>query len=209
MPPGKGQLFGLVAPGYHMARVAPSGLSGEQMLFTGADMSTKLKLLGVDVASIGDALGETAGCQTYTWSDGPAQVYKKLVVSEDGQRLLGAVLVGDCADYATLLQYKLNAMALPASPQSLILPAQSGDETKALGVAALPDSAQICSCLNVSKAYIRAAVRAGATDMAALKAATGAATGCGGCAALVKQVMDYQLAEQGVAISKDICEHFP
>lgn len=179
------------------------------MLFTGADMSTKLKLLGVDVASIGDALGETADCQSYTWSDGPAEIYKKLVVSGDGQRLLGAVLVGDCADYATLLQYKLNAMTLPASPQSLILPAQAGEGAKALGVAALPDSAQICSCLNVSKADIREAVRAGASDMPALKAATGAATGCGGCAALVKQVMEYQLAKQGVAISQDICEHFP
>lgn len=135
------------------------------MLFTGADMSTKLKLLGVDVASIGDALGETADCQSYTWSDGPAEIYKKLVVSGDGQRLLGAVLVGDCADYATLLQYKLNAMTLPASPQSLILPAQAGEGAKALGVAALPDSAQICSCLNVSKADIREAVRAGASDM--------------------------------------------
>ncbi len=179
------------------------------MLFTGADMSTKLKLLGVDVASIGDALGETSDSQSYTWSDGPAEIYKKLVVSGDGQRLLGAVLVGDCADYANLLQYKLNAMTLPASPQSLILPAQAGEGAKALGVAALPDSAQICSCLNVSKADIREAVRAGASDMPALKAATGAATGCGGCAALVKQVMEYQLAEQGVAISLDICEHFP
>jgi nitrite reductase (NADH) large subunit len=112
------------------------------------------------------------------------------------------VLVGDASDYATLLQMMLNGMALPAQPESLILPALAGSAPKALGVAALPDSAQICSCHNVSKGDICQAVSAGASDMGAIKSCTKAATGCGGCSALVKQVMEYQLASQGVEVKK-------
>ncbi|MEO3988419.1 nitrite reductase large subunit NirB [Pseudocitrobacter cyperus] len=203
------QIFGLVAPGYQMARTVAAALAGEEVPFTGADMSTKLKLLGVDVASFGDAHGRTPGCQSYQWVDGPAQVYKKIVVSADGKTLLGGVLVGDASDYPTLLQMMLNAIALPARPESLILPALEGSAPKALGVAALPDSAQICSCHNVSKGAICEAVLAGATEFGALKSCTKAATGCGGCSTLVKQVMEFQLQQQGVEIKKDICEHFP
>lgn len=202
------KIYGLVAPGYQMARVTASTLAGEAGEFTGADMSTRLKLLGVDVASFGDAQGRTAGCQSYQWIHGPEQIYKKIVVSGDGKTLLGGVLVGDASDYATLLQMMLNDMALPSRPESLILPALEGSAPKALGVAALPDSAQICSCHNVSKGDICQAVSNGATSLGAIKSCTKAATGCGGCSALVKQVMEYQLAQQGVEVKKDICEHF-
>ncbi len=205
----EGKVYGLVAPGYQMARVVAARLSGETLPFSGADMSTKLKLLGVDVASFGDAHGRAPGCLSYQWTDGPAQVYKKIVVSEDGKRLLGGVLVGDASEYATLLQMMLNDMALPARPESLILPALAGSAPKAPGVAALPESAQLCSCHNVTKGDICAAVSQGATDMSAIKSCTKAATGCGGCSALVKQVMEYQLTQQGVEVKKDVCEHFP
>lgn len=203
-----GQIFGLVAPGYQMARVLASTLAGEQAAFTGADMSTKLKLLGVEVASFGDAHGRTAGSQSYYWNNEPQEIYKKIVVSADRRRLLGGVLIGDSGDYSTLLQMMLNEMALPASPETLILPQPQGAPAKALGVAALPDSAQICSCHNVSKGDVCAAVSGGCGDMASLKRCTKAATGCGGCAALVKQVMEYQQACLGVEVKKDICEHF-
>lgn len=76
--------------------------------------------------------------------------------------MLGGVLVGDASDYATLLQMMLNGMALPPRPESLILPALEGAAPKALGVAALPDSAPICSCHNVSKGDICQAVNNGA-----------------------------------------------
>lgn len=205
----EGKIFGLVAPGYQMARVASATLAGEASAFTGADMSTKLKLLGVDVASFGDAHGRTPGALSYQWTHGPQQIYKKIVVSEDNKTLLGGVLVGDASEYATLVQMMLNGIALPKEPETLILPSFAGSAPKALGVAALPDSAQICSCHNVSKGDICQAVSAGAADIGAIKQCTKAATGCGGCSALVKQVMEYQLAEQGVEVKKDICEHFP
>ncbi|WP_210080798.1 nitrite reductase large subunit NirB [Pantoea endophytica] len=204
----QGQIFGLVAPGYQMARVLAAQLAQEELAFSGADMSTKLKLLGVEVASFGDAHGRTADSQSYQWIDNPKGIYKKLVVCKDRKTLLGGVLVGDSADYASLLQMMLNQLPLPEEPESLILPQLAGAPAKALGVAALPDSAQICSCHNVSKADICGAVQGGCGDMAAIKSCTKAATGCGGCSALVKQVMEFQLASQGVEVKKDICEHF-
>ncbi|SFM94052.1 nitrite reductase (NADH) large subunit [Izhakiella capsodis] len=203
-----GVSFGLVAPGYQMARTLAASLAGEKAAFAGADMSTKLKLLGVEVASLGDAHGRTPGSQSYYWTNEPQEIYKKIVVSADGKRLLGAVLVGDSSEYSMLLQMMLNEMPLPAAPESLILPQSDGTSPKALGVAALPDSAQICSCYNVNKGVICQAVNDGATDLAAVKAITRAGTGCGGCVALVKQVMEYQLAQNGVAVKKDVCEHF-
>jgi len=203
-----GQIFGLVAPGYQMARSVADKLAARDTPFTGADMSTKLKLLGVEVASIGDAHGKTAGSQSYQWTDGPREIYKKIVVSADGKRLLGAVLIGDSADYSLLLQMMLNDMPLPAQPQTLILPALSGDAPKGLGVAALAASAQICSCHNVSKGDIAAAVAGGCSELGAIKSCTKAGTGCGGCVPLLKQVMEHELAQLGVEVKKDICEHF-
>ena len=98
------QTFGLVAPGYDMARVAARHIAGEaEAAFGGADLSTKLKLMGVDVASIGDAQGKTPRSRNYQFIDERKQVYKKIVVSEDGKLLLGAVLVGDAAEYLSLI----------------------------------------------------------------------------------------------------------
>lgn len=202
-----GRIYGLVAPGYDMARQLAAHLAGDEAAaFCGADMSTKLKLLGVEVGSIGDAHGRTAGARTCQIDDSVAGTYKKLVLNAEGNRLLGAVLVGDTSDYGALLQYHLNDMALPSSPLSLILPA--GDGKPALGVDALPDSAQICSCNNVSKGALCSAVSQGCSTMAALKSETRATATCGGCTALVKQVLDAELKRQGVAVNNHLCEHF-
>ncbi len=204
------QIFGLVAPGYQMAKVAASKMvdSLEPLAFTGADMSTKLKLLGVDVASIGEVHGKTVGAQSYTYNDEIEQVYKRLIVSEDGSKIVGAVLVGDADAYGSLLQLKQNDMALPDSPSILILPNVADDSSAGLGVDALPDSAVICSCFDVTKGDIKQAVASGCNTMAALKDTTNASTGCGGCSALAKQVLDSELMNLGVEVNNDICEHF-
>src|SRR5471030_2079834 len=203
-----GQIFGLVAPGYDMARVVAKQLAGELAGFTGADMSTKLKLMGVDVASIGDAHGKTPGSRAYQFSDERKQVYKKLVVSECGKYLLGGVMVGDASDYGTLLQMMLNRIELPESPEFLILPQADGQAKVGLGVDALPDSAQICSCNNVSKGDLCAAVAAGVTEIGALKSCTKAGTSCGGCVPLVTQVMKSEMKKLGMAVNNHVCEHF-
>ena len=204
------RIFGLVAPGYQMAEVAVDTIAGTMdKAFTGADMSTKLKLMGVDVASIGDAHGNTPGAQSYYYIDERSQVYKKIVVSEDGKYLLGAVLVGDATEYGTLLQMMLNQIECPEYPDALILPQRDGCAPAGLGVDALPDSAQICSCNNVSKGQLCETIASGITDLGELKSCTKAATSCGGCAALVGQVLNAELAKQGIEVKKDLCEHFP
>ncbi len=202
------QIFGLVAPGYAMGRTVIADLSGQAVPFTGADMSTKLKLNGVDVASIGDAHATTQGALVYTYQNGSEGIYKRLVVSENGKKLLGAVLVGDASGYGTLLQYCLNGIDLPENPDALILPHRS-DESVGLGPDALPASAQICSCYDVSKGQICTAIESGCISMDALKNETKAATGCGGCSALLKSVLDSELESAGIAVNTDLCEHFP
>ncbi len=204
-----GRLYGLVAPGYQMAEVTARHLTGEaEARFPGADMSTKLKLLGVDVASIGDAHGVAPDALNYVYTDEASGIYKKLVVSGDGKRLLGAVLVGEADDYGSLLQFTLNAIPLPEHPEDLILPARKGGTSKGLGVDALPDAALICSCNNVSKGSLCSAIAAGATTVGALKTETKAATSCGGCGPMVKQILDSELKKQGVDVKNYLCEHF-
>jgi nitrite reductase (NADH) large subunit len=207
----RGKLFGLVAPGYQMAQTVASRISGAgDAAFAGADMSTKLKLLGVDVASVGDAHAATPGARTYSFVDGRRELYKKLVVSEDGSRLLGAVLVGDTDAYGTCLQTMLNGLKLPEFPEELILPQRAGGQAPAgaTGLAALPADAQICSCNNVSKGAICAAVDSGCTTIGAIKTKTKAASSCGGCASLVTQILKSELKRKGVAVDNHLCEHF-
>lgn len=201
-------IFGLVAPGYQMAKTAVATLTGGDICFSGADMSTKLKLLGVDVGSIGDAHGnQNPGARMFRYLDPLTQVYRKLVVTSDGKKLLGAMLVGDNSAYDTLLQYYANGIELPKEPASLILPQQSG-AAPSLGPDALPETAMICSCHNVTKGSICSAIDAGAADLGSVKGATKASTGCGGCAALLKSVVDHELVARGVEVDTSICEHF-
>jgi nitrite reductase (NADH) large subunit len=205
----QGRIFGLVAPGYQMAEVAARHLVGEDHVqFLGADMSTKLKLMGVDVASIGDAHAATPGALNYVFTDEAAGVYKKLVVSQDKKHLLGAILLGDASEYGTLLQMALNPLPLPEHPEDLILPFRDGMAKKGVGVDLLPGSALICSCNAVSKEMICAAVAGGCTSLGSLKKHTKAATSCGGCGPLAKQILDAEMKKRGFAVNNHLCEHF-
>ncbi|WP_269782881.1 nitrite reductase large subunit NirB [Nocardia terpenica] len=194
----QGTCYGLVAPGYTTAEIVADRLLGGSGEFPGADLSTKLKLLGVDVASFGDAHGVTEGALSVVLHDAAKGTYAKLVVSDDAQTLLGGILVGDAAQYAALRP--LVGSALPAEPAALISPA--GAE---LGADALPDEAQICSCNNVSKGAICGAIAAGACDIAGIKDATAAGTSCGGCVPMLKKLLE----QSGVELSTALCEHFP
>ncbi|AFN64069.1 Probable nitrite reductase [Mycobacteroides abscessus] len=193
----EGRCYGLVAPGYTTAEIVADRLLGGSAQFPGADLSTKLKLLGVDVASFGDAHATADGALEVVFNDATKGTYAKLVVSDDARTLLGGILVGDASAYGTLRP--MLGRELPADPASLIAP--SGAE---IGVGALPDDAQICSCNAVTKGAICAAICEGATDVPALKAATCAGTSCGSCIPMLKQI----LAAQGVEQSKALCEHF-
>jgi nitrite reductase (NADH) large subunit len=202
------RIFGLVAPGYAMAKSAVSHLTGGDKSFTGADMSTKLKLLGVEVASIGDAHGNTPNSQSYQFLDSAKGVYKKIVMNEDGTVLLGAVLVGDSSDYGQWLQLALNKIELSHPPECLLLPELDENASTSGGIDALPPTAQICSCYDVSKQVLCDAVAGGAQDIGALKSCTSAGTGCGGCVPLVTQLLNSELAKLGVSVDHSLCRHF-
>jgi nitrite reductase (NADH) large subunit len=201
-----GRVFGLVAPGYAMAEVAADRLLSGAAEFNGADMSTKLKLLGVDVASFGDAFATTPGALPIVFADPVAKVYKKLVLSDDASRVLGGILVGDASEYGTLRALVGADTPLPDNPARLILPAADGDGG---GAVALPATAQVCSCHNVSHGEICAAIAEhDLTDLGGVKKCTKAGTGCGSCVPMVKTILTRELTAAGVAVSRALCEHF-
>ncbi|MCK8670114.1 nitrite reductase large subunit NirB [Rhodococcus sp. HM1] len=193
----EGTCYGLVAPGYSTAEVVADRLLGGDAEFPGADLSTKLKLLGVDVASFGDAHATTPGALEVVLSDAAKGTYAKLVVSDDAKILLGGILVGDASAYGSLRP--LVGRELPGDPAALISPA--GEKP---GAGSLPDDAEVCSCNGVTKGTICGAISEGACDIAQVKACTNAGTTCGGCLPTIKQL----LASSGVELSKALCEHF-
>ncbi|MDQ4085485.1 MAG: nitrite reductase large subunit NirB [Actinomycetota bacterium] len=201
-----GRVYGLVAPGYAMAETVVAHLLGDDSTtFTGADMSTKLKLLGVDVASFGDAFGADADTLDLVFSDAVSGVYKKLVVDADGSRLLGGILVGDASAYGTLRPLAGSGGALPENVESLLVPAAEAGSPGA----ALPDEAVVCSCRNVTRGTICGTVREqGCQDLACVKRCTRAGITCGSCVPVVKQLMNEELAASGVAVANGLCEHF-
>ncbi|NJP12602.1 MAG: nitrite reductase large subunit [Leptolyngbyaceae cyanobacterium RU_5_1] len=204
------RIYGLVAPGYTMASVAADNLCDfGSSTFTGADMSTKLKLLGVDVASFGDAFGKTPGAKEVAIVDTKQGTYKKLVLNEIGDRLLGGILIGDASAYGNLLQIMQNNIPVPPHPEDLLLPPRAGKAAVAMGVESLPDTAQICSCNNVTKREICSAIREHSfTDVGSVKKCTKAGTGCGGCVPLVTDLLKMEMKSAGLEVKNHLCEHF-
>jgi nitrite reductase (NADH) large subunit len=203
----EGRVYGLVGPGYATARVVADRLAGGDATFDGADTSTKLKLLGVDVASFGDALGATPGARSVVLDDPVAAVHRKLVVDAE-DRLLGGILIGDADGYPVLHGLHLGGERLEVPPASLLVPSAQGDD-RVLGPAALPDSCTVCTCNNVTKGELREAVGGGAiTSMAELRAATSVATGCGSCTTLCRSLLDHELEVAGIEVDRSLCPHF-
>ncbi|CAG7628449.1 nitrite reductase large subunit NirB [Actinacidiphila bryophytorum] len=200
-----GRVYGLVAPGNEMAETAARTIAGDAGSFTGADLSTKLKLLGVDVASFGDAHGTTDGCLDVRYSDARSGIYRKLVVGSDGT-LLGGILVGDVESYGVLRP--LTGSVPPVAPEHLVLPAGAGAPVT-LGPTALPDEAVICSCNNVTKGAIRGAVTDHAcTSVQDVKKCTKAGSSCGSCVKVLGQLVTAELEASGVEVDKGMCPHF-
>jgi nitrite reductase (NADH) large subunit len=214
-----GRIWGLVSPGYQMARVVADRILGGDATFTGADMSTKLKLMGIDVASFGDAFGKTPGAEAITFADPLSNMYKRLVVgppaasssrrrSKAIRPVIGGILVGDASMYDTLVQMARGDMPTPEHPEELIFPARAGGPPK-IGVGALAATAMLCSCNSVTKGEICAAITdGGCHDIGSLKACTKAGTGCGGCVPLVTELLKDELRKAGVEVLNHLCEHF-
>jgi len=203
-----GRPYGLVSPGYRQAEVVADRLAGGTATFEGADTSTKLKLLGVDVACVGDGFATTDGAEEISYADPVTGVYKKLVLSADGRRILGGMLVGDAGAYDSVLSYVRNDLPAPDRPERLILPAAGGGAV-GLRPGDLPDSATICSCLNVAKGAVCEAIVAGdLADAAGVKACTRAGTGCGSCVPVLTELVNDERRKAGKEVVTRLCEHF-
>lgn len=205
----KNFVYGLVAPGYEMAEVVVRQLNGDMSrTFQGFDMSTKLKLIGVDVASFGDPFAETVGSIPIVFQDRRKGTYKRINISDDGKYLVGGILVGDASAYNMLHQMVVNRMPLPENPESLI-GIGTGKEDTGAGIKGLPDSALICSCESVSKGdIVRQVTECGATKIDDIKKSTKACTGCGGCVPMVSDIIKLTLESLGHSVKKTLCEHF-
>ncbi len=210
-----GRIYGLVAPGYEMAEIVAANLCGEDRTFTGTDVSTKLKLMGVDVASFGQINGEDeatdeadddGATQPLVFHDPFAGIYRKLWFDRAGTSLLGGILVGDAADYARLASLARSGEPLPCPPHELM---GFGTSARNDDAALLSDDALVCSCNNVSKGAIRSAIALQElTRLDEVKSCTRAGTGCGGCLPQVAQILKSALAESGVTAVDHLCEHF-
>ncbi|MDN3581608.1 nitrite reductase large subunit NirB [Mucilaginibacter flavus] len=205
----EGMIYGLIAPGYEMADVAAAHLTAADKGFYGYDMSTKLKLIGVDVASFGDAFITEPDCRTILFEDTHKGIYKRINITNDGKNLLGGILIGDAEAYNMLLQTVNNKIVLPPDPEDLILGSRGGETNAGAGVMSLPDDALICSCEAVTKGAICDAVNTGGvTNIDGIKKCTKAGTGCGGCVPLVKDLVAGTMKANGQYVKNVICEHF-
>ena len=204
----EGRLYGLVAPGYVMADALADRITGTASAgFHGAELSTQLKLLGVDVASFGDSHGVSEGAQAVVFADPVSRVYRKLVLDATGDRLLGGVLVGDASGYATLAQLARGALDAPEHLERLVFPAGAG--VPALSMSGMADAALVCSCNRVDAGAIRGAIAAAPdANIGAIKQCTKAGTGCGSCVPILQEMLDAAASADGTPVRRVLCEHF-
>ncbi|MDT0620360.1 nitrite reductase large subunit NirB [Croceitalea vernalis] len=203
-------IYGLVAPGYEMAQVTVDQILGKNdtVMPADIDMSTKLKLIGVDVASFGTPFMPVEQGHSIIFENKTENLYKRINVSHDGKKLLGGILVGNADDYNMLHQMYINGMKIPDNPAQLILPSSEGAASFG-DVMDLPNEAQICSCESVSKGQICEVIENGAAkDLADVVSCTKAGTGCGGCKPMVKDLTEATLKSLGIEVKDTICEHF-
>ncbi|MGW9231833.1 nitrite reductase large subunit NirB [Pseudorhizobium sp. NPDC055634] len=193
-----GQVYGLVAPLYEMARVAAARLSGERSpVFAHSDTPTKLKVTGINLYSIGD-FSEGEGREEIVLRDATAGVYKRIVLKDN--RIIGAVLYGETGDGAWFNDLKKKGTDISAMRDTLIFghSYQGGAPLDPVAaVAVLPDDAEICGCNGVCKGKITGAITGrGLTTLEAVRAHTKASASCGTCTGLVEQLMTLTLGDR-------------
>lgn len=202
-----GMIYGLIAPGNEMAEIAAANFVGESRTFTGADMSTKLKLMGVDVASFGNCFPDEKTSKAITYEDPFKGTYKKLLFSLEGDKLLGGILVGDAAEYSKFSMLAKSDKPLPMTPGELLVPSSSGTAADSLGL--MSNDSQICSCNNVSMGAICSAIsEQKLCTVEEVKKCTKAGTGCGGCLPLVTDLFKAEMKKSGQKVNSALCEHF-
>jgi len=220
----KNFIYGLIAPGYTMADVCAKVVAADLGVkplegnpeFTGADMSTKLKLLGCDVASFGvnQPRPDDEDVQDLVWEDPFGGIYRKLIFNKAGTKLRGGILVGDAGDYATLHKMAVanyeDGLPEGITPAMLLAPPSSKGEIVEEAAPTDPTS-QVCSCNDVTRGQITDVIHELGVDgatLGAVKKCSQAGTGCGGCEPLVKSILKDTLENMGGKLSNNLCEHF-
>jgi nitrite reductase (NADH) large subunit len=192
-----GQVYGLVAPLYEMARIAAAHLAGDDTArFVHNDTPTKLKVTGIDLFSLGD-FADGDDRQEIVLRDASAGIYKRLVLKDD--RIIGTVLFGETADGAWFNDLKKKQVDISEMRDTLIFGQayQGGAPLDPMAaVAALPDDAEICGCNGVCKGNVTGAIASkGLTSLDDVRAHTKASASCGSCTGLVEQLMSLTLGD--------------
>jgi nitrite reductase (NADH) large subunit len=192
-----GEVYGLVAPLYEMARVAAARLTGDDSAtFIHNDTPTKLKVTGIDLFSLGD-FADGDDRQEIVLRDATAGVYKRLVLKEN--RIIGTVLYGETADGAWFNDLKKKQVDISDMRDTLIFGQayQGGSPLDPMAaVAALPDDAEICGCNGVCKGKIVGTIKEkGLASLDDVRAHTKASASCGSCTGLVEQLMTLTLGD--------------
>ena len=200
----RGQVYGLVAPLWDQARVLAERLTGRnaESLYEGSRVSTKLKVMGVELAVAGDKDPLDEDDEVVTYVEPNRNVYKKVIV-RDG-KVTGAILLGDGLTMPRILQAFDRGEALPENRSELLFPL-AADGAPTLDVQDMPDDAQVCNCNGVTKGKIIAAVDGGCRSLKAVCDATRAGTGCGSCKGQVQAVLE--LAADGL-VADDPSAHY-
>ena len=193
----RGRVYGLVAPCWEQARVLAERLTNahSKAEYTGSKVSTKLKVMGVDLAVMGEKDPKEPADEVVTYTEPSRSVYKKLIVREG--KLAGAILLGEGLMAPSIIQMFDRDSPLPPNRAELLFPL-SGGQPQPLNVADLPDDDQICNCNGVSKGKIIKAVELGCRSMKAVCDATRAGTGCGSCKLQVQAILE--MASDGLVI---------
>ncbi|MFF0153676.1 nitrite reductase large subunit NirB [Micromonospora sp. NPDC005203] len=185
----RGETYGLVAPLWEQARVLADHLTGTNPFaaYHGSRLATKLKVAGVDVASMGLKEAERDDDETVVFAEPRKGVYKSIIIRDD--RLVGATLLGDVRKVAFLMQAFDRGLALPKERVEMLfdLGAPSAD----VSAAELGDDVQVCNCNGVTKRALVGTVRGGVKTLTGVMDATRAGKGCGSCKALVAQIVEW------------------
>ena len=199
----RNKTYGLVAPLWDQARTLAERLTVEKSTatYTGSKTSTKLKVMGVELAVAGDKEPTNEDDEVVSYVEPNRGVYKKVII-RDG-KVAGAILLGDGFTAPRLLQAFDRGETLPQNRAELLFPLSG--EAATLDLADMPADAQVCNCNGVSKGKIIAAVDAGCRSLKAVCDATKAGTGCGSCIPQVQAVLE--LAADGL-VAEDPSEHF-
>ncbi|MCP2242683.1 nitrite reductase large subunit NirB [Lentzea aerocolonigenes] len=185
----RGEVYGLVAPLWEQAVVLAEHVTGHnpQSAYHGSRTATKLKVAGIDVATMGLKQPEREDDEFVQFSEPRHGVYKTVIIRDD--RLVGATLLGDVSKVAFLMQAFDRGLPLPEERIQLLF--DIGTPAPSVGAAELDDDAQVCNCNGVSKADLVARVRAGERTLSGVMNATRAGKGCGSCKGLVADIVEW------------------